>query len=87
MDSDVEYRNLPHDGGKVSTVGIGTGSLHEATPQEIKDIISYGMERGINLMDTVIYDSSAAEPIAQALNGQRDEMIMQMYADADFPAA
>lgn len=32
MNLDVEYRNLPHDGGKVSTIGIGVGSLHEATP-------------------------------------------------------
>jgi predicted aldo/keto reductase-like oxidoreductase len=85
MNLDVEYRNLPHDGGKVSTIGIGAGSLHEATPQEIKDIISYGMEHGVNLMDTVMYDSSAAEPIAQALKGQRDKMIMQMHLGAVYP--
>lgn len=34
----IEYRNLPHGGGKVSTFGIGAGSLHESRPQEIKDI-------------------------------------------------
>lgn len=85
MNLGVEYRNLPHDGGKVSTIGIGAGSLHEATPQDIKDIISYGMEHGINLMDTVMYDSRAAEPIAQALKGQRDEMIMQMHLGAVYP--
>ncbi|HWQ70886.1 MAG TPA: glutamate-cysteine ligase family protein [Desulfitobacteriaceae bacterium] len=65
----VEYRNLPHAGGKISTVGIVAGSLHEATPQEIKGIISYGMEHGINLIDKVMYDSSAAEPITQAPKG------------------
>ncbi|HEY3426986.1 MAG TPA: aldo/keto reductase [Negativicutes bacterium] len=81
----VEYRNLPRAGGKVSTVGIGAGSLHESRPQEIKEIISYGMEYGINLIDTVMYDSSAAEPIAQALKGQRDEMIMQMHLGAVYP--
>jgi len=31
------------------------------------------MEHGINLMDTVMYNSSAAEPIAQGLKGRRDK--------------
>ncbi|WP_243684743.1 aldo-keto reductase family protein [Methanosarcina barkeri] len=81
----VEYRNMPHGGGKISTIGIGAGSLHESRPQEIKDVISYGMEHGINLIDTVMYDSSAVEPIEQALKGQRDEMIMQMHLGAVYP--
>lgn len=34
----VEYRNLPHNCGKVHKLGIGAGSLHEAALQEIKDI-------------------------------------------------
>lgn len=54
----TEYRNLPRDGGKVSTIGIGAGSLHEATPPEIKNIVSYGMNHGINMMDTVMYDEN-----------------------------
>lgn len=85
MNIDVEYRNFAHDREKVSTIGIGSGSLYEAKPQEIKDIISYGMKHGINLIDTVMYDSSAAEPIAQALKGQRDEMIMQIHLGAVYP--
>jgi hypothetical protein len=34
----IEYRNLSHACGKVSTFGIGAGSLHEYRSQEIKDI-------------------------------------------------
>ncbi|MCC4766999.1 hypothetical protein FXW07_10320 [Methanosarcina sp. DH1] len=37
---EVEHRNLPHVDGKVSTVGIGAGGLHETTSQEIKGISS-----------------------------------------------
>lgn len=81
----MEYRNLPHDGSKVSTIGIGAGSLYKATAQEIKNIISFGMEQGINLLDTVMYDNSAAEPIAQALKGRRDKMIMQIHLGAIYP--
>jgi predicted aldo/keto reductase-like oxidoreductase len=85
MNVDVEYRKFAHDREKVSTIGIGSGSLYEAKPHEIKDIISYGMEKGINLIDTVMYDTSAVEPIAQALKGRRDEMIMQIHLGAVYP--
>ncbi|WP_264174439.1 hypothetical protein [Clostridium algoriphilum] len=40
----MEYRQLPHGGGKVSTIGIGAGSLSEAYPQQVRKIIEYGME-------------------------------------------
>lgn len=81
----MEYRALPHGGGKISTIGIGAGNLYQATPQEIIDIISFGMDQGINLIDTVMYDDSAAEPIAQALKGRRDKMIMQIHLGAYYP--
>ena len=54
----MEYRELPHGGGKVSTIGIGAGGLSEASPEQVRKIIAYGMQQGINLMDTVMYDSS-----------------------------
>lgn len=81
----MEYRDLPHGGGKVSTIGIGSGCLYKTTPQEIKDIISFGMEQGINLIDTVMYDNSAAKPIAQALKGRRNRMNMQIHLGAVYP--
>lgn len=81
----MEYRNLPQGGGKISTIGIGSGSLHDATAREIEDIICYAMDNGINIMDTVMYDETAVEPIAQALKGRRDEMIMQMHLGAVYP--
>lgn len=81
----MEYRNLPQGGDKISTVGIGAGSLYNATAQEIEDIICYAMDKGINIMDTVMYDETAVEPIAKALKGRRDEMIMQMHLGAVYP--
>lgn len=81
----MEYRYLPDGDCRISTIGIGAGSLHESGPEEIRETISYGMERGINLIDTVMSNTSAAEPIAQALNGQRDEMIMQVHLGAVYP--
>lgn len=81
----MEYRNLPHGGGKISTIGIGAGSLYDATAREIEDIIGYGMDQGINLMDTVMYDETAVEPIARALKGRRDQMVMQIHLSAVYP--
>ncbi|MFZ7101417.1 MAG: aldo/keto reductase [Peptococcaceae bacterium] len=81
----MDYRDLPHGGGKVSTIGIGAGCLYQTMPQEIKNMISFGMDQGINLIDTVMYDNSAAEPIAQALKGRRDRMLMQIHLGAVYP--
>ncbi|MBU3157924.1 aldo/keto reductase [Clostridium estertheticum] len=81
----MEYRELPHGGGKVSTIGIGAGSLSEASPQQVRKIIEYGMQKGINLMDTVMYDSSAQPAIAAALEGHRDKMVMQIHLGAYYP--
>ncbi len=77
---------MPHGGGKVGTIGIGAGNLYKAAPREIIDIISFGMDQGVNLIDTVMYDDSAAEPIAQALKGRRDKMIMQIHLGAVYPS-
>lgn len=81
----MEYRNLVHGDCRVSTIGIGAGSLRESGPEEIKEIIGFGMDHGINLIDTVMPDTRAAEPIAQALQGRRDEMIMQIHLGAVYP--
>lgn len=81
----MEYRDLPHGEGKVSTIGIGAGGLSEASPQQVRKIIEYGMEQGINLMDTVMYDSSAQPAIAAALEGHRDKMVMQIHLGAYYP--
>ena len=81
----MEYRELPHGGGKVSTIGIGAGGLSEASPEQVRKIIAYGMQQGINLMDTVMYDSSVQPSIAAALEGQRDKMVMQIHLGAYYP--
>lgn len=81
----MEYRDLPHGGGKVSTIGIGAGGLSEASPEQVRKIIDYGMEHGINFMDTVMYDFSAQPAIAAALEGRRNKMVMQIHIGAHYP--
>jgi hypothetical protein len=81
----MEYRSLPHSGGKVSTIGIGAGSLHDATAREIEELMCFGFDQGINLMDTVMYDEAATEPIARVLKVRRDRMVMQIHLGAWYP--
>ena len=40
-------------------------TAHSALPQEIKDIINFGMEHGIKLMVMIMYDSGAVRPITK----------------------
>ena len=81
----VEYRNLPHGGGKVSTIGIGTGCFQETDPQEVENLFGYAMDSGLNIIDTVMPDNSAVEPIARALKGNRHKMVIQMHLGAFYP--
>lgn len=81
----MEYRNLPESDCMVSTIGIGTGSLRESGQREIEKIVDSGIKHGINLIDTVMSDTVAAKPIARALEGRREEMIMQIHLGAVYP--
>lgn len=81
----MDYRELPRGGGKISTVGLGAGSFQSASDREIEDMIAYAMDHGINLMDTVMYEDSTAAPVARALRGRRDKMVMQIHIGAVYP--
>ncbi|MEL7622223.1 MAG: aldo/keto reductase [Clostridiales bacterium] len=75
----MEYRVLPHSGLKVSTIGIGSGSVHESNEKQIVELIDYAQEQGINLIDMA---TSYPEPWAHygvALKGRRDRFHLQMH--------
>lgn len=82
----IQYRILPQTGEKVSSIGLGTGVLHESPPKEIERIIAYASEQGINLMDTMMSDFTPAESIARALKGRRDKMLTQMHIGVIYPS-
>jgi predicted aldo/keto reductase-like oxidoreductase len=82
---EVQYRILPHGGIKISTIGLGSGSLGESSAAEIADIMSFAAERGINIMDTVMSDFTPAAAIGAALKGRRDKFSLQMHIGAVYP--
>jgi predicted aldo/keto reductase-like oxidoreductase len=81
----MDYRELPRGGGKVGTLGLGAGSFQSASDREIEGIVACAMDHGVNLMDTVMYEDSTAAPVARALKGRRDKMLMQIHIGAVYP--
>jgi len=81
----MDYRKLPRGGASVSVIGIGAGSLSSASDAEIDRMLGYAFERGVNFMDTVMAEDSAAPAVAAALKGRRDRMVMQMHIGAIYP--
>ena len=80
----MEYRKLS-GGERVSTIGIGGGYLRESSPKEIERILSTAMDRGITLLDLVMNDDAAMDPIARALRGKREKMLTQMHFGVSYP--
>lgn len=67
----MEYRILPHGGDKVSVIGLGAGSLHEGSPEEIERTVEAAIEAGINHFDYVTSNDKPFEPMARAIRRHR----------------
>ena len=82
----VEYRELPKNGMKISTVGIGAGNLRHSTPEEISRVMALAMDHGINFMDMLLPYGPfpQIQALAAAIRGKRDRMITQMHLGALF---
>lgn len=80
----MEYRTLPHDGEKISILGLGTSSIQESEEREIEETVRYAVEKGINYFDMA---SSEAKPFAafgRALADCRDRVFFQIHFGADY---
>ena len=64
------YRNLPHGGEKISIIGLGTSSLHEAGKAAAK-AVETALDAGINYIDLAAAERVSIEAVAAALKGRR----------------
>lgn len=75
----MEYKELGRTGEKISTIGMGTWKVGDATrPQERQEellALRRGLELGINLIDTAeMYgDGKAERLVAETIKGTRDK--------------
>ena len=80
----MEYRELPHGGEKISIVGLGMGSIHNAGVEGVERIIRAALDAGINYFDFVPSKAEAFEGYARALKGQRERAKLQIHIGADY---
>ena len=80
----MDYRILPHGGEKISVIGLGMGSIHNAPDDEIVETLHAAIDAGINYLDFVPSKASAFGAYAKALRGKRDQVMLQVHIGADY---
>lgn len=80
----MEYRTLPHGGEKISVLGLGAGSLHNADTAEVERTIEAAIEAGVNHFDFIPSNSKPFEGMARALGRHRDEVHIQVHLGAEY---
>lgn len=80
----MEYRTLPHGGERISVIGLGMGSIHQASVDETEAVVRAALDAGVNYFDFVPSEAVAFEDYARALRGQRDRAMLQIHLGADY---
>lgn len=81
----MEYRTLPHGGERISVIGIGMGSIHNAPTSEVVDAVHAALDAGVNLFDFIPSEASAFEGYAKAFSGGvREKAMFQVHLGADY---
>lgn len=55
----MRYRKLPHGEEAISEIGLGMGSIHEGSEEEIEKTLRFAIENGVNYFDMA---ASEAKP-------------------------
>ena len=80
----MQYRTLPHGGEKISVIGLGMGSIHQASTVETERTVRAAIDAGVNYLDFVPSEAVAFEGSARALRGQRDKVMLQVHLGANY---
>lgn len=81
----MEYRTLPHGGERISIIGMGMGSIHNASTAETVETVHAALDAGINFFDFIPSEACAFEGYAKAFSGaNRDRALFQVHIGADY---
>ncbi|MFV0362361.1 MAG: aldo/keto reductase [Suipraeoptans sp.] len=80
----MEYRILSHTGTKVSTIGIGSGSIHGIDDGKTVALFDFAEEKGINFIDMALSYPEPMERYGVALRGRREKFHLQMHLGITF---
>lgn len=80
----MDYRELPHGGEKISVIGLGMGSIHNANEAEIINTLDTAIDAGVNYLDFVPSMASVFPAYTKALRKKRDKVMLQVHIGADY---
>ena len=72
----MEYRILGKTGLKISRMGFGGIPIQRTTAEDVKKLMKYLMEHGVNYIDTARGYTVSEEYLGQALEGVRDRFVI-----------
>ncbi len=73
----MRYRQLGKTGLMVSEIGLGGEWLERHNKKEVKEVISYCGEAGINILDCWMSEPNVRSNIGEAIEGKREHWIIQ----------
>lgn len=73
----MRYRKLGNTGLKVSEIGLGGEWLERHNKEEVREVVQYCEEAGINILDCWMSEPNVRSNIGAAIKGSREKWIIQ----------
>ncbi len=80
----MHYRTIPNTNTKISTIGVGSAHFEDADANTVTNVIRYGHEQGVNLIDLAMPFEHPLKNMAAALQPIRADMLYQMHLGCIF---
>ena len=73
----MRYRKLGATGLEVSEIGLGAEWLERHTAEEVRQVVAYCEEKGINILDCWMSEPNVRSNIGAAIRGKRERWIIE----------
>lgn len=80
----MQYRKLPKGTEQISILGLGTSSIQASSEQEIEEIVSLAIEKGVNYFDMASAEAKPFEAYGRAIQGRRKDVYFQIHFGANY---
>ena len=78
----MQYRKLPHGDEQISIIGLGMGSIHAGSEEEIERTVRAAVENGVNFFDMAGSEYKPYAAYGRAFEGIRDKVYLQVHFGA-----
>lgn len=80
----MEYRKLPRGGEQISILGLGTSSIQASGQEEMEEIVSSAIEKGINFFDMASAEANPFAAFGRAIAAVRKQVYLQIHFGANY---